>query len=531
MKNIPDCIDNPFRYSPHPMVRAAAEDLIQRISSSEDLDRIFSEGKMLGVLVIERNGNTDYISAFSGNAGGRSTIEGFVPPIFDLMDPDGHFKITEAQISEINRKICTLSEERGYRNLLNELSHAEIQMNAEISLQKSRMALLKHMRDEIRRETDDLSREDELIRQSQFEKAELKRIKGRWEERLKEIRERLREIDEETDRLKKKRAEMSEALQDWIFRQYIVHSADGRTSTIANIFAREGLTPSGGTGECAAPKLLEYCFRHGYRPLAMGEFWYGRSPETAVRTHGHFYPSCTSKCGPLLRFMLSGTSFREDSSHKEPAIIYEDQSITVVSKPSGMPSVPGLDNRQSLQEWLNARCDCEIFSVHRLDMDTSGLIIYAKDSAIAINLQKQFQEHSISKTYHARLSAAPEGKDLKPGECGSVSLPLNADYDERPRQKIDQAQGKDTYTSYEVCGINEDGSIDVIFRPMTGRTHQLRVHSAHSLGLGHPICGDLLYGGDPYSRLCLHAASLTFLHPVSGEKVTFTTEINKYGNS
>ena len=219
MKNIPDGIDNPFRYSPHPMVRAAAEDLIQRISSSEDLDRIFSEGKMLGVLVIERNGNTDYISAFSGNAGGRSTIEGFVPPIFDLMDPDGHFKITEAQISEINRKICTLSEERGYRNLLNELSHAEIQMNAEISLQKSRMALLKHMRDEIRRETDDLSREDELIRQSQFEKAELKRIKGRWEERLKEIRERLREIDEETDRLKKKRAEMSEALQDWIFRQ------------------------------------------------------------------------------------------------------------------------------------------------------------------------------------------------------------------------------------------------------------------------------------------------------------------------
>jgi tRNA pseudouridine32 synthase/23S rRNA pseudouridine746 synthase len=529
---------NPFRYTPHPLVKVAAEvvisDLDRRISEGLLPDKVcrgFKEGKMMGVLVCkskEDGSEPVYLAGFSGSVGGCSIIEGFVPPIFDLNDPDGYYKQKEAEITDLNEFITDLKNASEYHDYWRMLWRAEAEREADLMVMRERMAASKKERDRRRAEGCD---EAVLIKESQFEKAELKRLKLSYEAKIKDIKDNLQGFKDNIDKYMQERAALSDALQQWIFKNYKVHNARGEEASIHEIFASQGLTPQGGTGDCAAPKLLEHAYKQGLKPLAMGEFWYGRSPETAVRTHGHFYPSCTSKCGPLLRFMLSGTSFREDSSHKEPAIIYEDQSITVVSKPSGMPSVPGLDNRQSLQEWLNDRCDCEIFSVHRLDMDTSGLIIYAKDSASAINLQKQFQEHSISKTYHARLSAAPEGKDLKLGECGSVSLPLNADYDERPRQKIDQAQGKDAYTSYEVCGINEDGSIDVIFRPMTGRTHQLRVHSAHSLGLGHPICGDLLYGGDTNPRLCLHAASLTFLHPVSGEKMTFSTEINKYGNS
>ncbi len=529
--SFPEHFTDPFRYSPHPAVALAASEVIARIESSEELSAIFDEGKMLGVLVVNNSkGETGYLCAFSGIAGGRNEIEGFVPPIFNLLDPSGHFKRREAEISEINRQIQALSGDGRLDALRKELIRAEEEMDNDIHLMKSRMAASKIRRDAIRKEGADQTMLTSLIKESQFEKAELKRIRSGWEERIKIKKNAVSDIEQRIGDLKSQRRTMSDELQKWIFSQYKVHNNLGEETSVWDIFAAEGLTPPGGTGECAAPKLLEYAYLNGLRPLAMGEFWYGESPDTAVRTKGRFYPSCTSKCGPLLRFMLNGLATGNDIQqlHGTASIIYEDEHIIIVSKPAGMPSVPGLDGRQALSQWLEAIYEGEIFQIHRLDMDTSGIMVFARNATAAVCLKRQFEEHSIEKTYRARLSKAQEAGELKEGSKGFIDIPLSADYDERPRQKADRIQGKKAVTEYEVLHIHPDGSIEVRFKPVTGRTHQLRVHSAHIRGIGHPIIGDLLYGGDCASRLHLHAESISFNHPYTGDRISFSTSINGY---
>ena len=328
---------------------------------------------------------------------------------------------------------------------------------------------------------------------------------------------------------------MSDSLQEWIFSQYIVHNATGGQATIREIFAAEGLTAPGGTGDCAAPKLLEHAFRNNLRPLAMGEFWYGDSPRTAVRTHGHFYPSCTSKCGPLLKFMMKGLDEivkgpGDPVAH--PHVIHEDDSIIIIDKPSGMPSVPGLDGHESLSEWIASNI-CQVYQVHRLDMDTSGIMVFAKSQGAASFIQRQFEERTTSKTYRARLSSPDrqnryyKTRATDSEQEGCISIPLSPDYDERPRQKADFTNGKEAVTGYRILSHNDDATTDIVFYPHTGRTHQLRVHSAHILGLGRPILGDMLYGGScTPSRLHLHAESISFIHPVTLTPVTFTSTKN-----
>lgn len=527
--DIPERFTDPFRYSPHPLVNIAADMLMHRISDSKELTSYFSEGKMLGVLVVSDNtGRIGYLSAFSGNVAGKSHIDGFVPPIFDLLDPSGHFKLKEAEITSINTSITVMENSHQLNNLRMSLSDAERERDEEIGLIKARMAISKRERDEMRRGTEDSSQLAELIRESQFEKAELRRLKLGWEEKIRSIKDGLQAIEEEIRTMKKRRAELSDALQKWIFSQYIVHNALGESASIGEVFKALGLVPPGGTGECAAPKLLEHAYRNSLKPLAMGEFWFGKSPETAVRTQGHFYPSCTSKCGPLLGYMLKGLAIRPDNDQVQGSveIIFEDEHIIAVSKPSGMPSVPGLDGRESLEEWLCRFYDQKIHSVHRLDMDTSGMILFTKNPESAIALQRQFEEHTISKTYKARLSETHDAKALKAGDKGEIHLALSADYDERPRQKVDPQQGKTAITVYEVTAVMDDGSIDIVFHPHTGRTHQLRVHSAHCLGLGHPIVGDLLYGGSSASRLYLHAFEISFIHPTTGARMILCTSSN-----
>ena len=528
--SLPEQFTDPFRYFPHPLVRQAAGLLMQEIEGRSDMKAWFSEGKMMGILLVSLPGSDDigYLAAFSGNAGGKSIIDGFVPPIFDLLDPSGYFKTREAEISALNKQISSLEDIGNLSGLKLLLAEAEAERNEEISRQKAVMAMNKKERDEIRMEVSDPSRLEELIRESQFEKAELRRLKTSWEDKIRAIRNEIDALTSEISELKSIRARMSDDLQTWIFGQYIVHNALGEEKSIHDIFAGEGLIPPGGTGECAAPKLLEYAYRNGLRPLAMGEFWYGKSPETAVRTHGHFYPSCTSKCGPLLKFMMKGlTSGSRTTCDDNIRIIFEDASIIAVDKPSGMPSVPGLDGRTSVQEKL-VLSHGDIYPVHRLDMDTSGILIFARTQEAAVGLQRQFEAHSVIKTYHARLSASEEGMRFKPGDHGTICLPLCPDHDERPRQKADKTQGKPSETSYEVISVNDDSTIDIVFHPLTGRTHQLRVHSAHTLGLGHPIKGDMLYGGSPADRLNLHASSIIFLHPADGSSVHLKSDFNMF---
>lgn len=590
---LPGAFTNPFRYVPHPLVILAAQAVMQDVSSicigrqvhrvlsgnsTEAVAHGFSEGKMLGVLVAADSfGHIGYLAGFSGNVGGYSHIDGFVPPVYDLLDPSGPFKKAEEEISAVNRKIKELEDSEDLAGLRKELSCMKAQMEDELCRARASERLAKLGRDAVRSETSDSSRLDELIRQSQFGKAEIRRLKAFWAEKTAAAERRLSERLGEISQLRLRRAEMSDSLQKWIFSQYIVHNAEGQEATVSEIFGSRGLVPPGGTGECAAPKLLEYAYRNGLRPLAMGEFWYGASPATAVRTHGHFYPSCTSKCGPLLGFMLRGlpdTGFHDVIWHSDakepqrqccshagsscgtgtPEVIYEDGSVIVVSKPSGMPSVPGLDGKLSLQEWLEAegigkgrhegqedsgRLRRSVYAVHRLDMDTSGIMVYAKTPEAASCLMGQFSGHDVKKTYMARLSVPDRfttGKRLETGGKGRIDIPLSPDYDERPRQKADTAHGKESVTEYEVERIRHDGKADIIFRPLTGRTHQLRVHSAHTLGLARPIEGDLLYGGCSVfniayaGRLCLHALGISFFHPEDGREMSFTSYLNSYSS-
>ena len=592
----PGYFTDPFRYIPHPLVRQAASEVIARIDSNHELKEAFSEGKMLGVLVCsatssERQASSVtssgrqassvmsserqrvetspcYIAAFSGNVAGRSAIDGFVPPIYDLTAPDGHFKKRETEISDINRQIEELMTSDRRLCLERELAEARRRRDKEIEAFKEDMGASKKMREETRSSCTDSSILERLILESQHEKARFRRLKQTLNAAVDGIMEQIALFNETIETLKRQRAAMSDGLQDWIFRQYIVHNSLGEESSIAEVFANQGIVPPGGTGECAAPKLLEYAFRNGLRPLAMGEFWYGKSPQTAVRTHGHFYPSCTSKCGPLLRFMLKGQTLTSGlcmdriRETEKPIIVYEDEALLVVEKPSGMPSVPGLDGRTSLLELLSATSSerqhhtvtssersspvmssersesRHLHPVHRLDMDTSGIMLFAKTPQAAVHLRRQFEEHSVRKTYIARVSGTPSQS------ADHIDLPLSADYDERPRQKVDFKQGKVAHTEYKVVSENSDGTADLLLYPHTGRTHQLRVHCAHTLGLGRPIVGDLLYGtysvkGKSYQaadnpeatsqdqkarRLCLHSLSITFRHPVTSEPLTFTSE-------
>ena len=651
----PGYFTDPFRYIPHPLVRLAAAEVIARIDSKQELREAFSEGKMLGVLVCsatssERQHHTVtssegqhhtvmsserqhhivtsserqrvetslcYIAAFSGNVAGRSIIDGFVPPIFDLTAPDGHFKKREAEISGINRQIEGLLTSDRRECLESELAEARCRREKEIEAFKEQMVISKRMREEIRSSCTDPTILEKLILESQHEKAEFRRLKQALNAVVDGLMEQIALLNNRIETLKRQRAAMSDELQDWIFRQYIVHNALGEKSSIAEIFADQGIVPPGGTGECAAPKLLEYAYCNGLTPIAMGEFWYGKSPQTAVRTHGHFYPSCTSKCGPLLRFMLEGQNLTSGlcmdriRETENPIIVFEDDAIVVVEKPSGMPSVPGLDGRTSLLELLSAtsnerqhhsvtsserqhhtvtsseRCSLVMSSersesrhlhpVHRLDMDTSGIMVFAKTPEAAVHLRRQFEEHSVRKTYIARVSGTPSqsaeasgttpptswllaakahravcsplatpaargvARSQKPPQTGTsrsghIDLPLSSDYDERPRQKVDFKQGKAAHTEYRIVSENPDGTADLLLYPHTGRTHQLRVHCAHTMGLGRPILGDLLYGAhcvkdnsyQAASRLCLHALSITFRHPVTSEPLTFTSEQFRY---
>ena len=603
----------PFRYSPVPEVKEAASRVMAHIDASPRLREIFSEGKMLGVLTVAADGmdsgmtplsrqagnandsgtdgqgselagrqeqhhdcadrelpyrltddelphklpdgnlmqhddalprklpdgnlmhrltaegeshrlpdagllhrlpdGTAYLVAFSGNVGGANLIDGFVPPIFDLLDPEGHFKAEEKRITDINREISLLSEGR--------ISPDAYHGNG-------------------------------------------------TEDRIR--------------RLKEERKRMSDNLQKWIFSRYVVRNGKGEERNILDIFADHGLVPPGGTGDCAAPKLLQYAFTHGLRPLAMGEFWY---------PGGEFRPSCSSKCGPLLRWMLKGVDVDnpyEFDDDTVPEILWEDDSLMIVDKPAGMLCAPGKDGQTSLIE----RLPQPAYSVHRLDMDTSGVLIVARTLRAQATLQRQFEERKVEKTY---VAIVENKAGLHPGDTGTISLPLRPDIDDRPRQIVDFEHGREAVTDYTVLDIlTPDGKSDnvpagnagdpsrstgpfpfrepmspasptgtdtgssgyrtpdkkdckaepdgmtgldrrtepdngtgpdsrpklalVEFRPLTGRTHQLRVHAA--AGLGCPIFGDLLYGGGWHRKMCLHAERISFDHPLTGERLTFT---------
>ena len=574
--DIPAGFNDPFRYSPCPAVARASREIISHIHSDRTLDGILSEGKMLGVLIVEipddklQDGAEQfrerlaYLAGFSGIAGGKNRLPGFVPPVLDLLEPEGHFKKEEGVISEINVRIRSILESREYLEAAESLSEINGGKASAMASWKEKMAESKQRRRRIREclragvmpdsadtahyteePVHDMEKlQDALIRESQYEKACLKRIAAEYDARLPEARRLMENASGEIRKLRERRKDLSDILQKWIFDNTIVLNACGERKSIAAIFSDRGLVPPAGTGECAAPKLLQYAFLHGLRPLAMGEFWYGRSPDNEVREEGRFYPSCSSKCGPLLGFMMRGIALSTENAERAQAnacrgigqesIIYEDDSIIVADKPAGMLSVPGNTGQPSFMELLEKssadrerRDRSRILPVHRLDMDTSGIIIYAKTEEAQRNLRQQFEARKIQKTYLADLDI-PEKWPHREGETGTISLPLAPDILDRPRQKADTEKGKRAISEYRILSIRGKRA-SAELHPLTGRTHQLRVHAAHKHGLGAPVIGDRLYGSAASSgRLHLHAASISFAHPVSGEEMHLESKLKPF---
>ena len=585
----------PFCYEPHPLCIAAAKEVQRYIEESGVWKDEKGPGKMFGVLCVrekrkvkseksedegvDEKENIGFLAAYSGLLAGRNDWGYFVPPVFDAQQPDGHFKTEERAISALNKEIDALQKSDMYLAQRSEYEDAKLHIEQSIEQMRCRVAEAKRQRDARRHEAEQggkpLTAEEKaaMVHESQHLKAEQRRLKQQCTATLDQLRRPLAEHEARVDALRRQRREMSDALQQWLFSQYRMLNANGEERDLVDIFGETiNAMPPAGSGDCCAPKLLQYAYANGLEPVCMAEFWWGDSPKQEIRHHLHYYPACRSKCLPILTHMLRGLDVEpnplaQPKTNDVPRIVYEDDTIIVVDKPAGMLSVPGkavadgdvaldgnaahvdsdvaLDVEEYVRQYLTKNSQLNPKNsqlstlnsqlpkaVHRLDMDTSGLLVLALTDEAYIELQRQFASREVKKRYEAVLDGkpsvlcgAPGSKWLSvshDGREGRISLPLIADIMDRPRQRVDFDNGKTALTDYRIERLLPNGGTLVSLYPLTGRTHQLRVHCAHSEGLACPILGDPLYGhGCHTSRMYLHAAMVEFRHPVTGERLRF----------
>ena len=612
----------PFCYDVDPLAEAASLELQRYIADADLMSTEKGCGKMFGVLVVEYEDEEGalqrgFLAAYSGLLGGRNDWPYFVPPVFDAQQPDGHFKRTEREISAVNREIAAIEHDPEYLQSVEQHEQTKKRLQAEVDAFKAEVDAAKVRRDARRKSGEPLSEEEqaEMIRESQFMKAELRRRRKAMEQADSILNTQHSTL---LKSLQRKRKQMSDELQRWLFSAYRMLNAKGEERDLIDIFREyTHAMPPAGAGDCCAPKLLQYAYLHHLRPVCMAEFWWGESPASEIRHHLHYYPACRSKCLPILTHMLKGLDvapnpLAQKRHTAEPRVLYADEYIMVVDKPAGMLSVPGKaesvrsefsDSANiSVEEYFanlqlptNSQFTTEQFTIgeadnsklktqnskflkaaHRLDMDTSGLLVLARTEEAYVELQRQFASRETVKRYEAVLSGVPKhivggygipavaianscshlyfyGQGLRQ-ECrsllrlepfaiqfakyssGCISLPLIADINDRPRQRVDMEHGKPALTLYNIVEVRavdantavayttkkvDKGRTLVHLYPKTGRTHQLRVHCAHPLGLACPILGDPLYGTERADRMYLHAAELTFRHPVTGEPMHF----------
>lgn len=524
----------PFYYEPHPLALKAAEILQKHLLTQKDWQHDFglndsqdesALGKMFGVLVVENpGGELGFLSAFSGKLAGVNHLPGFVPPVFDMLREGDFYREGEEELNTYNRKIEKAEKEPAYLKAKKDLAKTHEKAAREIETLKIANQLAKKERKEKRAEAkESLSKEQfaflekALAKESMDLKYKLKRLRAEWAEKLQVLESELGVLQEHIRALKKERKDKSNALQERLFHNYSFLNFKEETKNLRDIFGEE--VPPSGAGECAAPKLLHYAYREGYKPIALAEFWWGVSPKSAVRLHRQFYPACTGKCKPILGHMLQGLEVDENPLLTNPAlgkelpIVYEDEHILVVNKPAEFLSAPGIHIQDSVQFRMQVKYPKATgpMVVHRLDMSTSGLLLVAKSKEHYTFLQKQFLKRKVKKRYVAWLDG------IVKEDSGTIDLPLRVDLDNRPQQLICYDYGKRALTEWKVVE-RTSGRTKVHFFPLTGRTHQLRVHAAHPLGLGMPIVGDDIYGKRE-KRLYLHAESLEFIHPETLDQI------------
>ncbi|WP_117232425.1 RluA family pseudouridine synthase [Vibrio maerlii] len=551
---LPERFTFPFYYQPHPLSVLASEQLQEHLASQTKWQHNFGlngelsvdteengTGKMFGVLVVKNTqGQLGFLSAFSGKIADQNLLPHFVPPVFDMLTNDGFFKSDLSAITEINSQVDALKQNPKFEQLKQQLIKAEQSQADEISQLQAAMVITRAERKKkrslaaVQQTNAQLNDEafqalvDELGRQSVAEKNQLKYLKLDWANKVQTIRAEFEALQTELKTLQSKRAALSNALQHKLFEQYQFLNIEGKTQSLNDIFAQEkNPVPPAGSGECAAPKLLQYAFAHNLKPICMAEFWWGVSPKSEVRQHKKYYPSCQSKCQPILGHMLTGMELDDNPLLENPAegkdieVVYQDEAIVVINKPEEFLSVPGRFIKDSaytrVQEMFpNVEGP---FVLHRLDMSTSGLLVFALTKRANKSLQKQFITRHVEKRYVALLSGALSD------EQGDIQLPLRGDLEDRPRQMVCFEHGKPADTHWERLSINAQGQSKVYLYPRTGRTHQLRVHCAHQHGLNMAIVGDDLYGIKA-NRLHLHAESLSFDHPYSKERMHFQVKEN-----
>ncbi len=541
---LPNKFTYPFYYEPHPLVEIAAKELQIYIENQSDFEHNFGFnpnqkdsplGKMFGVLIVQnKKDEIGYLAAFSGKLQDKSLPLKFVPPIFNVHEKSSFYVQGENELNQINQQIELLENASEYIELKKEVQENNIFIHNEIKKEKEKMKMAKFDRRERRKlAKENLNEKDFILFEKELTQ---ERIKGQnvFKKRKKELLEildalknKLEHFETKILTLKTKRKQQSALLQEQIFNQYQFLNQEKEKKGLLEIFPKTSIQhPPAGAGDCSAPKLLQYAFSNDLKPIALGEFWWGISPKTEIRKHQHFYPSCRGRCKPILAHMLAGIDMDENpflQSHtegKKLEFIYEDDSILVVNKPAEFLSVPGKEISDSVYTRIKAKYPNATgpLIVHRLDMSTSGILVIAKTKEAHKTLQHQFLKRTIKKRYIALLDGV-----IKENE-GFVDLPLRVDLDDRPRQLVCYDYGKSARTKWKVLK-RLDKTTKIHLFPITGRTHQLRVHMAHSLGLNAPILGDDLYG-KKLNRLHLHAEHISFIHPKTLEEVSFSVDAN-----
>jgi tRNA pseudouridine32 synthase/23S rRNA pseudouridine746 synthase len=526
---LPEQFTFPFFYEPHPLSIIASKELQAYLETQSDFSHNFgldstqeglAIGKMFGVLVVQdESGTLGYLWAYSGKLAESNRLPYFVPTVYDMLAHDGYFKKEERTINELNRAIEAIEQDTQYLTSIENLQNTTQQAEKELAEQKQNIKTGKKIRATQRLLATTELELEALNKASQEEGILLKKMTQYWQYKTEEATKNLAAFTDKITQLKEIRKEKSASLQQKLFEEYAFLNQYGSLKSLGSIFQGN---PPAGAGECAAPKLLHYAFQHQLKPIAMAEFWWGQSPKSEVRKHQHYYPACTGKCQPILAHMLEGIPLEDNpfavnlAESKELEIVYEDDFIVLVNKPTELLSVPGKQVTDSVYTRIKSLYPKATgpLVVHRLDMSTSGLLLIAKSSSVHKKLQSQFIKRQIKKQYIALLDG------LITENFGRIELPLRPDYSNLPNQLVCFAYGKSAQTDWEVVKRSDNRTL-IRFYPITGRTHQLRVHAAHANGLNTPIVGDDLYGTKS-NRLHLHAESITFKHPMTKESMTFT---------
>jgi len=543
--SLPERFTFPFYYQPHPLCLLASKELQDNLEQLKLWLHDFSQsGKMLGILLVEnKQGEIGYLSGFSGKLADNNNIH-FVPPVDDSTNAEFYIKEHKV-INQLNTELVALESAPELAEKQRLLAEVTLAANNEISDLQSKNSHQRQARKEQRSSAmlslsgDEFSLlKDTLAKESVADKNALKYLKYAWQQKTVIAQQAENDLLSVINSIKEQRSLLSNRLQQKLFKQYSFLNIKAETKNLTDLFIdtafhqKYGVPPSG-AGDCAAPKLLQHAFKMGMRPLAMAEFWWGKSPKSEVRLHKNFYTACIGKCQPILTHMLDGMAIDDNpmlkslSKEKSIDIIYQDDDMVVIDKPGELLSVPG----KSIQDSVYSRMKLYFpkssgpLIVHRLDMSTSGLMVIALTKKAHKNLQQQFIKRTVEKRYVALLSGCPEQMldNMVNNDEGIINLPLAGDFDDRPRQMVCFETGKVAETKWQHVAFEKQDNqtfTRVHLYPKTGRTHQLRVHCAHHLGFNVPIVGDDLYGTTA-NRLHLHAERLKLKHPVTKEDMEF----------